>query len=119
MIYIILFIVVLLNMIVCRIYEKHHNTLDEHRNLVLGYRTPRALKNEQNWCVAQGEFIKYSKLFNRCFMCVGTIWLMIDLIVNLKAMSVTLQSISLILLILLIIFFTEKNIKAFEKSQRI
>ncbi|PTI62679.1 hypothetical protein BU057_13945 [Staphylococcus succinus] len=105
-------------MMISTIYEKHHKLLNEHRNLLLGYRTPRALKNEQNWCVAQNEFIKYSKLFNRYFIYVGTIWLIIDLIVKLKAMSMILQFVSLILLILLIIIFTEKNIKAFEESQK-
>lgn len=73
------------------------------------------MKSTKNWNIAQKSFIKHCKKLGIIFTVIGIFWSPIDLVFQKNVISLILQCLVCLLLFLLIIFFTEKDIKNLEK----
>lgn len=112
---IILFILSISHLIIVKIFESSFKKRNINVNNLLGYRTPNSMKSTKNWNIAQISFIKHCKKLGIIFTVIGIFWSPIDLVFQKNVISLILQCLVCLLLFLLIIFFTEKDIKNLEK----
>ncbi|WP_419865972.1 SdpI family protein [Staphylococcus capitis] len=77
----------------------------------MGLRTKNSMKNERNWNLTQGFFVKFSIKFSYWFLPLGIIWTIFDIIFGISITSLIIQFILFIILLIFIIVITEKEVK--------
>lgn len=83
------------------------NKVGDQVNYFMGLRTKNSMKNERNWNLTQGFFVKFSYWF----LPLGIIWTIFDIIFGISITSLIIQFILFIILLIFIIVITEKEVK--------
>lgn len=87
------------------------NKVGDQVNYFMGLRTKNSMKNERNWNLTQGFFVKFSIKFSYWFLPLGIIWTIFDIIFGISITSLIIQFILFIILLIFIIVITEKEVK--------
>ena len=89
------------------------NNVGDEPNYFMGLRTRNSMKNKKTWKLTQQFFIPISIKLSCCFLPLGIIWTVFDIMFTMSIISIIVQFILFIILIILVTAITEKEVKKF------